>query len=193
MEYNFFIQDLKKLLKEAHNLIDAANYDENHSFRKWRFQVTELVDRIKSEGFYIVCDIKSRSFGNINSTVRENQQKQYNMELQDTITEVETIISNHKRYGPPKKITKKQDIKDIKELDWPQKITLYWLFRHAPISLWIKLAGIVLAALTIGITAGQSQLFHEIKEKITQKQENNSTMVVPNIRVHGTADSRRPY
>lgn len=181
MDYKDFIIEQKILLKEAKTLFNAEDYDKNHSFRKWRFKLTESINRIKMEGFNIVCDIESRSFGDINVTAEKYQRDVFNMELQDTINEVKSIIDNFGKYGAPNKCD--QESRDTKELDLPQIITLNWLFRHAPISLWLKLIGVLILAFSLGISIGQSKLFHEIKGKITQRSEIISTTGVPNNRL----------
>ncbi len=192
MEYKDFINELKVLSEEAKDLLNAEEYHVNPGFRKWRLKLTDLIGRINKYGYRFVCNVDKRTFGGALPT--ENLKiKFFNMELQDTINELELIIDNFRKYGPPK--TEKIISKNTKELEWPDKITLNWLHKHAPISLWIKLVSILIAGFLFGITIGQSAFFKEIKEKITQSDSNTgdkSIKIVPNNRVHGTANSRRP-
>ena len=192
MEYKDFINELKVLSEEAKDLLNVEEYHRNPGFRKWRLKLTDLIDRINKYGYRIVCNVDKRTFG-FASPLREHEKKLFNMELQDTINELELIIDNFRKYGPPK--TEKRISKNTKEFEWPDKITLNWLHKHAPISLWIKLVSILIAVFLFGITIGQSAFFKEIKEKITQSDSNTgdtSIKIVPKNRFQGTANSRRP-
>lgn len=49
------------------------------------------------------------------------------------------------------------EIKPKSEIPYPDKITLKWLFQHAPFSLWSWLAGLLCAAFFLGITFSETQ------------------------------------
>lgn len=57
-------------------------------------------------------------------------------------------------------------------LKWPEQITFSWLFKHAPIKLWIASGGMLLAALGLGIKLGQTSF---IREFIYDEKQNNLT------------------
>jgi hypothetical protein len=65
------------------------------------------------------------------------------------------------------------------EVDLPEKVSLAWLYRHVPFTFWLMLGGALLAALTFGVTMGQTtfirQLFEKELTKPNQPQITNST------------------
>ncbi len=71
----------------------------------------------------------------------------YNLDLQDTVNEIETTINHFDKYGDPKarKQVEAPPQRD-QELEWPKKITLSWLFKHAPITLLLKFIGALATA-----------------------------------------------
>ena len=60
--------------------------------------------------------------------------------------------------------TKEPITKQTPELEWPQKITLSWLTKHAPISLWLKLLGALVTAFLLGVGFAQTKLYDNIQE-----------------------------
>ena len=49
----------------------------------------------------------------------------------------------------------------------PENITPAWLWQHAPIRLWLKAIGLVLAAFSAGVLVGQSALYREVVRKLS--------------------------
>lgn len=158
MVYEDFINELKVLSDEAKGLLNAEKYDENPVFRKWRLKLTDLIIRINKDGYEVVCNIDKRSFGSI-FPAKKTKLEHFNMELQDTINEAEIIIDRFHKNGTPAKENKVS--KNKAELEWPEKITLNWLYKHAPISLWVKLGTILISVFLFGLTVGQSAFFNE--------------------------------
>jgi len=61
------------------------------------------------------------------------------------------------------KIHKNQKEKSVSEkLSYPDKITLAWLFCHAPIKMWCILGSIMIAAFLFGIRVGQTSFIKEL-------------------------------
>lgn len=47
------------------------------------------------------------------------------------------------------------------EVNYPEKVTLQWLFVHVPVSFWLWAGSILLIVLVAGITLGSSQIYQE--------------------------------
>ena len=176
MEYKDFINEIEPLLVVMDEQFYAIDYDKNFIFRKCRFQITELLNRIKKEGYDIICDIENRTFGSV-FQIEKYKEKHFNMELQDTINEVEIIIRNYRNYGTPEKSNKTS--RTTKDLEFPNKVTLKWIYNNTSYRLWGLLATILLAAFMFGISVGQSVLFKDIKDKFTQSYSDKTDTIVP--------------
>lgn len=177
MKYEDFVNELRQFLQEARNLFDLDGFDEDPAFRKWRHNVTDLIERIEDKGYEINTSIQSRDFCQQGSytydPTHKDHLKAFNRDLQDTINEFETIIERFEKYGDSKSSANNNE-KSVKQLEWPPKMTLSWLFLHAPISLWMKASGIILASLLLGLAVGQSQMYKELSSKFTKNSEPNN-------------------
>jgi len=186
MRYEDFVNELRPLLQEAAVLLNLQNLHEEPHFRKWRHNVTDLIERIEDQGYEINSSIQNRYFDEPGSytydPTRKDRINAFNRDLQDTINEFETIIARFDKYGDPKE-PPENAIETAEPLEWPQKITLSWLFKHAPIGLWFKAGGILLAAIILGITIGQSQLYKELSSKYR-------TDIEPNNQIQPTQKTR---
>ena len=176
MKYSDFIKEIKVLHQEALALFDKADIYNNPDFRKWNQKLTAGIDLIEEQGFKIKCNIKSRMFTNMDPDP-EKRVPRYNMELQDTINELETLINQFDNYGEPKT---KATIESNEELVWPSKITLRWLQNHAPISLWVKFISIIIAAFMLGIGFSETQIFKSIKKYLVNDTITVSAFHKPN-------------
>ena len=47
------------------------------------------------------------------------------------------------------------------EVNYPEKLTLRWLFVHVPVSFWLWVGGIVIAVLVAGIKIGSSPIYQD--------------------------------
>jgi len=69
------------------------------------------------------------------------------------------------RSGKPKKASKQdQNSKTSPKLLKSEKITIYWLFKHVPIKLWLAAIGLLIAIFIAGIEASELTLIKELKE-----------------------------
>ncbi|PUB72221.1 MAG: hypothetical protein DBP03_17675 [gamma proteobacterium symbiont of Ctena orbiculata] len=182
MKYEDFAAEVRDYLQEANNLFDLKKVDEDPAFRKWRHNLTDLIQRIEDNGYEINCSIQNRLFYQQGSYTYDPSQKDhidaFNRDLQDTIVELETIVNKYDKYGDPK--AAKSTSEEKKQLEWPQKITLSWLYTHAPFSLWAKTVGFLLAAFVLGVSVGQSQLYEEVASKFnTAEKPNNQIQSTP--------------
>ena len=96
---------------------------------------------------------------------RAEQIARYNRDLQDSVNEIETSINHFDKYGDPKgDKASEEPRKHEQELEWPQKMSLSWLFKHAPIGLWLKFISALVAAVFIfGIAFGQTGLYANLE------------------------------
>jgi hypothetical protein len=165
--YRGFIGELKPLVAEARGLSDAERFHEDPRFRKWRNSVTQLLAQIDAQNYQIKCQIKRRQFGAYYTENPAAMSAAYEMELQDTINELEFIIGNFENHGEPPKGTLP---KDGAQLEWPAKITLAWLFRHAPWGVWTGLVALLVAAFLLGTQIGQSKLYRQFVDALQPSQ-----------------------
>ena len=56
----------------------------------------------------------------------------------------------------------REDAVIYRELAPPEKVTLLWLVRHVPVSLWLIAGGLLLAAFTLGMKASTWPLLREL-------------------------------
>lgn len=104
--YQSFVDELMPLIAQAQGLIDADGMHQNAAFRKWRHEVTDLIQRIERVGYEINCQISSRRFGVAQVSYTESataaqRMKGFNRDLRDTINELSTIIDRFSLYGDP--------------------------------------------------------------------------------------------
>ena len=198
MEYTDFIKELRPLREEAHTLFDEKETHQSPKFRKWRHKVTTLLTSIEEEGqgYSIDCNIRSRDFlvPSYGEVSQSENIAAYNCELQDTVNEIDTIIELFDKYGDPKsKAGKEENLRQRAELEWPPKMTLSWLFKHAPISLWVQFLGALIAAFLFGIAFSQTGLYANIRSLLeTTKPEIQTTKEPNNALKSDFGDDTRP-
>ena len=67
-----------------------------------------------------------------------------------------------------------------KELPYPQKFTMKWLYQHAPISLWCWLVGLLATAFVLGVGFSETKLYQLLKStkskpEVQQQELNKSS------------------
>jgi len=190
MKYRDFINEIRTLLKEAYALFDKEAVDRDPDFRKWRHNLTAALDAIKKQNYDINCRVRRRRFTVDGYSTQAACMSRYNQELQDTINELETIVKYYDDYGEPKpNVSSSGEPQSQKELEYPQKVTLSWLAKHAPIGLWIKFVGILVTVFILGLGFSQTVAYKNIQElwhKETPNETNNKT---PNKAPQPTAES----
>lgn len=164
--YRSFIAELGPLVEEARALHNAKYLHKDPAFRKWRTNVTRLLDQIVQQDYLITCEIKRRSFGNYVGTY-DNLKASFQQEIGDTINELEFIIDNYKNHGePPIGGAPKQTA----QLEWPNKITLDWLFKHAPWRFWMGFVVILATAFVLGTQVAQTKLYQQVVDALQPAQ-----------------------
>lgn len=161
--YEDFITELGHLAVAAKKLRSAETMHEDTGFRKWRNQLEGILNQITSQGYLLPCPcrVHHRAFSfTPNNVTFDEQRDSYQMEVDDTINEIEFIVESYENYGEPQKGGQSTD----QGLD-SEKITLSWLFHNAHISLWVWVVGVLFTvlgvALGIGIAIGQSKFYQE--------------------------------
>lgn len=106
LTYNQFIDELRPLIEEGRGLAHLKRMHEDPAFRKWRYEVTDLIDRIEDATYAVNCSIRERRFDERGSYTYNPAQNErlaaYDRDLQDTLVELETIVSRFDKFGEPK-------------------------------------------------------------------------------------------
>lgn len=114
MKYNQFIDALEPLIEEAKNLFDREELDEGQDFRRWRHQVTDLIHRIKDEGYSVDSSMAGRYFDNTYyMATKQERLDAYNRDLQDTVDELKTIAARYRQFGEPRKSARSGNISNL--------------------------------------------------------------------------------
>jgi hypothetical protein len=190
MNYSEFIDELRPLLDEARSLFDEDQTHQNPRFRKWRHQLTTTISIIEDQGYTVDCDIASRIFqvASYGSVSKAEQIAAYNRELQDTINEMKIIIEYFDKYGDPKRHSQGEiSSRKTNKIEWPSKMTLSWLFNHAPIKLWLQFGSILVAVFLLGIGFAQTRAYKNIEQLWQQEQPDNKHINEPNNQLNQDA------
>ncbi|MFQ5427921.1 MAG: hypothetical protein ACE5EZ_02965 [Thermodesulfobacteriota bacterium] len=99
--YEAFINELRSLVPSGETLNGAIERDLDPKFRRWRLEVTDLLDRIEYVGYSVRCNIRNRSFGTDRNATEEYLNDEYKIELQDTLNELCLTIERYESYGTP--------------------------------------------------------------------------------------------
>jgi hypothetical protein len=60
--YENFISELRPLIVRGQSLYDRPDRTKDSDFRRWKFEVIDLINRIQSEKYDVNCLIAARSF-----------------------------------------------------------------------------------------------------------------------------------
>lgn len=129
MKYEQFIESLKPLLEEAATLFGFEALHGDPRFRKWRHQVTDLIERIEEQGYSVNSSIVDRQFDEHGSYTYTPSNRErldaYDRDLQDTIIELQTIVERYNQFGDPKK--PQQSSKEHKQTELIARFKQHWL------------------------------------------------------------------
>lgn len=155
IKYETFIHELERLREEASRVRNHKRRDQDPAFRKWRLELQSLVTQARHAAYVLPCEVKSseRLFGS--SLYDETTAlSAFQLEMNDTINELDVIIEAYKRDGtpppmrrPPSQITEPSS----------DKITFAWLWHHVPFHVGATGAGIVIGAFALGFYAGRTE------------------------------------
>jgi len=128
LTYDLFIRELDRLITSGETLYNLDQRDLDPKFRRWRLEVTDLIDRINKEGYSVRCSIRDRSFGMYMSYVTEAYlEEEYNRELQDTLNELSLIKRRYENFGEPHTIIiKKNETQGLEKVFLGHGRSLLW-------------------------------------------------------------------
>ena len=159
--YAGFITEIKRLVAEAKRLRSANKMHQDDRFRKWRNELEGVLSQIAQVGFLLPCPVrvKVREFGyTSNERIPDAERlKWYQMEMDDTINELDFIIDSYQKHVEPPVA----DSKKPSTAGWPEKVTLSWLYHHAPIGLWLKVGAVAIAIFAAGAYVGQNETYRK--------------------------------
>ncbi len=185
-DYAAFIDELRSLIQQAQDFPPDATGVDSPLFKRWRHEVTDLINRIQRLRYSINCRVGDRLFmiASYGSTPSAETRKKFEEDLVDTLTELDVLVKNFDKYGDPKAnarsvvdvtkqlaphkvelaITEKTQNAtgagaEVAELKWPEKMTAAWLWKHMPLSGYAVLSGTFLAGVTVGSWEPIRQLF----------------------------------
>ncbi len=190
-----YINELRELVQKAKSLFDASELHENDEFRKWRQKLTALIIAAEERNYNVESDVISRGFDLFVAYGPQPTLKQrteaFNRDLQDTINELETIIEFYDKFSRPiKNENSNSESKQQAELEYPQKVTLSWLAKHAPIGLWLKFAGMLITVFLLGIGVSQTVAYKNIQQLWRKVEPSKSDKQTPNKASQPTPNNR---
>lgn len=149
---NQILSRLKELQKVRGDTNTFANHDE---FLSWSDSVSPLleIDEALYNKFIFWSD-------HVKSSYRMGHD--HHDALGESIGVVNQAITKLELQAE-KKPTEKET--STNEILYPQKLTLRWLYQHAPISLWGWLCGLLFATFVLGITFSETPLYQLLKNK----------------------------
>jgi hypothetical protein len=166
MTYKGFIDELRFLLSQIPELRISREMDKHPAFRKWRHTLQSEVEEVKKD-YELPGEMKSRSrnfagygAGDFGPTPAFAS---YQQEMDDTANEIEHIISSYEKRGEPKKKTKAESVTELKP---PEKVTIAWLVKFVPVSLWVWAAVILGSSFALGFAAAKINFFTKLADLI---------------------------
>jgi hypothetical protein len=155
--YENFISELRPLIVRGQSLYDRPDRTKDSDFRRWKFEVIDLINRIQSEKYDVNCLIAARSFASYSGSYTGSGKHAidaYNLALKDTINELEILVQRYDKHGAPNPITPSSSEAPSNELQPPKLMTLEWLWRHSPASWWAYIVGALLTVVGIAFGLG---------------------------------------
>ena len=170
LTYTAFIDELRTLVPKGRALSGSKGLSNNPEFKRWRHEVSHLIDSIQTLGYAVKCSIQVRRFSirqTFDAIPERTQRERFERDLTDTLTELEVLIASFDKFGDPNYRPPPPIPAELaKPLTAPEKVTLAWLWQHAPMNLWVALLAGAFSLLSIGIMLGQSALFYEVVSKL---------------------------
>lgn len=176
--YAVFINELRQLAERGQALFDKQNRAEE-DFRRWRYEVADLISRIELQKYRINCRIVYRNIDEHGSytyaPAPTERLAAFNRDLTDTITEINSLVSHFDKHDAPNVVPSTPPARTLfvdpvgtepPKPHPPEKITPEWLWRHVTVTLWLQGAVLLAAVFAAGIGLGQSMLYAELSTKI---------------------------
>ncbi|MCU7864191.1 MAG: hypothetical protein KZQ92_09475 [Candidatus Thiodiazotropha sp. (ex Lucinoma borealis)] len=176
MKYEEFIRELIILIDQAKEMFNLRKRDSDPQFRAWRHSASDLIQRIKKEGYDVNSAINGRVFdirmGYWSDPTPKECIAVYNRDLQDTINEFQTIVTRFNAYGEPTRAN--IDANNTENLRLPEKVTYRWIRDFVPIHLWFSAVGVLVAIFSAGVYIGQTSFYKDITTKSIPESQSTS-------------------
>ena len=185
-DYAAFIDEIRSFIQQAQDFPQDAARVDSPLFKRWRHEVTDVINRIERQRYSVNCHIEGRLFmiASYGSSTSAEKRKKFEDDLVDTLAELDVLVKNFDKYGDPKAsakpvvdITKRhaphkvelaitetiQNATDAQpahaEMKWPEKVTAAWLWKHMPLSGYAVLGSAFLTGVAVGNWEPVKQLF----------------------------------
>lgn len=170
LTYAQFIDEIKPLRAQIDELRHEAGLSNSVAFKKWNHALLMLVRAIKSKGYRSTgCYIEGRIFSHHNPWSSTDVATYFNAELDDTMIELDNLISNFEKYGdpkppPPAAAPLVEELPATPEvapaapafatLPKPGELTWAWISTSVPFAYWYLAGAAAVALLGVGFQAG---------------------------------------
>lgn len=157
------IDDLRTLAEEGEQLMNLKHLHLDPKFRNWRHQVTSTIRNIAALGYIVGCNIDNRRFTHapgLGEPVDDQLQRRiYKQDISDTINELRTIVRDFDRKSLSKYI-------DSTMPTTKDALSAMWLFRNAPLRLWMYFLLLMLIVFLVGVEIGYRYGGEEIRQTV---------------------------
>lgn len=169
-DYPAFIEQLMVLVEMARGFTPTQRNREHPTFRKWKHEVADLIERIGRLRYDVNTGLESRRFQIVGygSYSTAEEQQVFNRDLDDSLMELELVVENYKRYGDPTRGRMNHANKGLvqeeaaaptpaaesESLKPPEKVTFKWLWEHMSVTVFGTLMLALGFSFTVGVSVG---------------------------------------
>lgn len=191
-DYAAFISELTVLVDQAKSFGAADRCHGSALFRNWRHEVEDLIARVNRKKYDVNCNLGARLFrvASYGSVSAKQQSERFERDLQDTLSELDLVISRYMKYGDPMadmrpamKLVVQKTINDAQgalpaplpdPLKVPEKVTLPWILHNVPVRMlwWALITAFFLigGAFSLGIAAAGTKAGRAVLEMFTPSE-----------------------
>jgi hypothetical protein len=166
IDYQQFVDELKRLDTEAAELRNTRRMDQDPKFRSWRPELESLIHQIARAGYLLPnpINVRGRAFGgsNLGHEAEDALFAEYQRDIDDTRIELGLVIGNFQKFGVPAiqnavstNVTNPGPSASAGALQVTEKVSLAWLWEHVPFKFWWSAAGILIATFWAGVYIGK--------------------------------------
>lgn len=136
------------------------NRDDDPRLRTFVIEIIDLLDDALGENQYSL--LVQRTYNSGYSAVFLSYSYKC---VEDMVATLDSIITRIKRN--PELCNPKSNKTELKPMEYPNKITLKWLYTHVPYRFWTFLLGLLFAAFILGTTFANTKLYKSLIALIT--------------------------
>jgi hypothetical protein len=153
---NHILNNLRSLSKKRGDTSAFANYDE---FLPWSDDVSPLLefDDALCKKFEFWSDHVKSAYNMGRETHHEALGECIGV-VNQAIKKLEIPTANIESDKP-----------QTKEIEYPNKVTLKWLYHHVPWSFWAWLIGLLISAFSLGVVVSETELYKALKSDPTKQ------------------------